>query len=136
VYAESIDENRPRTLIVADGDVDQTASHVAASVAGDDVWIVAPAGPVAGERWIVDVQAREANARRRLDAWMSVLSPRAWRVGGEIGDANVRLAVGDARAVFDADDVIHVRRVAEPARPARRAGRALRWPVAAYAGAR
>jgi hypothetical protein len=135
MYAESIDENPRRTLILADGDVNETASHVAASVSGDDVWVVAPAGPVAGERWIVDVRAREVNARRRLEAWMSVLATRAWRVGGEIGDANVRLAVGDARAVFDADLVIHVR-PGEAARPAGRAGRAHRWPAAAYAGAR
>jgi hypothetical protein len=132
----SNEHDRRRVLIVADDDPEHAAPGLAATVTQDDVFVVAPAGPVAGERWVVDLGEREASARRRLEAWVSSLTPWAWRVTGEIGDADTRLAVGDARAVFDADDVIYVARLREPARRARRAG-AARWSsVPAYAGGR
>ncbi len=133
---ESNEHNRRRVLIVADDDPEHAAPGLAASVTQGDVFVVAPAGPVAGERWIVDVGAREASSRRRLEAWESSLTPLAWRVTGEIGDADTRLAVSDARAVFEADEVIYVARMREPAARARHAGAAPWSSMPAYAGGR
>jgi hypothetical protein len=88
------------------GSHDPALDHIAHSVRGNDVHVVAPASPLAGERWLVDVAAREQDARRRLESWTSVLALYASRVDGEVGDENPRLALADARRELGDDAVL------------------------------
>ena len=88
------------------GSHDPALSHIAQSVRGNDVHVVAPASPLAGERWLVDVAAREEDARRRLESWTAALAPYASRVDGEVGDENPRLALADARRELGDDAVL------------------------------
>lgn len=93
------------------------------------VHLVVPARPVAGERWLIDVAAREQDAHERLESWTTALAALAIRVDGQIGDANQRLAVADARrelghelVLLTVSDSTHSPAVAaaRPARPTRR----------------
>ena len=61
------------------------------------VLLVAPALPVPGERWIVDLDARESQARSRLERWFGALADHASAIEAEVGDADPRAAAGDAR---------------------------------------
>lgn len=85
------------------GSHDPALRDVARVAGGRRVHLVAPAGPVAGERWLVDVGARERDAQARLDGWAAALAPHAASIDGEIGDENPRLAVADARRALGAD---------------------------------
>lgn len=99
-----------RIVVLADREVAAVdagdLSRIADAAAAGDVLIVAPAGPVAGERWIVDLTARSTQARERLDAWATLLASRARSVEVEIGDENPRFALADARREFRPDAVI------------------------------
>ena len=118
-----------RILIVADRDLPDVEAIEAVKDA--HVLIVAPAGPVAGERWIIDLTARERAAQERLETWRAVLAPHAVRVDGEVGHADVRAAVEDASAAFGPERVVIGEatvprpRFARPARPAARRARAV-----------
>jgi hypothetical protein len=131
----------PRVLVIAA--VDPAAAgpaalaEVAAAVAGREALVVAPAGPVAGERWVVDLTARAVDAHERAAAWAAALAPHAAGVRGEAGDASPRLAAEDARRAFGPDHVLLV--VPRPAPrgrglPARRRVTAA-WREALTAGA-
>jgi hypothetical protein len=98
-----------RVLVVVHGepsDGDDQLRRFVDAVEEADVLLVAPTVPVPGERWIVDVDAREARARSRLERWTGVLADHARRVGTEIGDPSSRLAIADALHDFPADTVI------------------------------
>lgn len=82
------------------------ARRVTGAVTGADVLLVAPAGPVAGETWVVDRTAREAQARARLGRWAAALAPHARSLDGEIGDPEARRAVADARLAHAGHTVI------------------------------
>jgi hypothetical protein len=69
-------------------------------VHGGHVRVVAPAQAVPGERWIIDLTAREARARRRLEAWRNMLERHARVLETEIGDPDARLALADAQRDF------------------------------------
>ncbi len=109
-------------VVVVDGDFPGAghpeARRVIDAVSGGHTLLVAPAGPVPGERWVVDLSARAEQARRRLDGWSSALTPHALTVDVEIGDASPILAAADARHAFSADTVVatHTAKPAE-ARP-------------------
>ncbi len=106
----TVKPSRTPVILLADrecaGSHDPALSHIAQSVRGNDVHVVASASPLAGERWLVDVAAREEDARRRLGSWTSVLAPYASLVDGEVGDENPRLALADARREFGDDAVL------------------------------
>lgn len=90
--------------------------------------LVAPTVPVSGERWIIDLDAREARARSRLERWTGVLADHARRIETDIGDPSSRLAIADALHDFPADTVITTpatasRTPAEPGRVTRLAER-------------
>lgn len=107
-----------RILIVAPPHIPAEPASLAVDVAGADVLVVVPAGPVPGERWIADRTARDRQARRRIAEWTAALAPHARRVAGEVGDPSRRLAEADARAAFAPHAVI-VRGPGEPVRRTR-----------------
>ena len=88
--------NAHRVVVIADGEPPaphDPASHALAdAVHGAHVLLVAPASAGPGERWIVDLDAREAQARRRLHAWAVVVAAHASAVETEVGDPSARLA--------------------------------------------
>ena len=114
-----------RILLVVErefpGEEDPDARRIAQAVAGRELLVVAPAGPVAGERWTVDLVAREQQARRRLASWTHALARHARAVKGETGDPSARLAVADAHAAYGPAVVIGTGRAAVREAPPRRA---------------
>ena len=106
----TITPSQTPVILLADrecaGSHDPALNHIAQSVRGNDVHVVAPASPLAGERWLVDVAAREEDARRRLESWIAALAPDASRLDGEVGDENPRLALADARRELGDDAVL------------------------------
>ncbi len=106
----TITPSQTPVILLADrecaGTHDPALNHIAQAVRGNDVHVVAPASPLAGERWLVDVAAREEDARRRLESWTSALAPYASCVDGEVGDENPRLALADARHELGDDAVL------------------------------
>ena len=94
------------------------------------VLLVAPALPIAGERWIVDLDARAEQARSRLQRWFGALTDHASVIEAEIGDPDPRAAVGDARRLMPAAQIVDApardrdrERSAEPGRLMRLAER-------------
>ena len=67
------------------------------AVTDANVLLVAPALPVPGERWIIDLDARASQARSRLQQWITALADHASPVAAEVGDADPRMAARDAR---------------------------------------
>lgn len=118
-------EHHHRVVVVADGEPpaphDPAAQELVADVTGAHVLVVAPASAVPGERWIVDLDAREAQARRRVDAWAATIATHASAVETEVGDASPRLAIADARRAFRPHAVV-------ASAPAGRAGAAAPAP--------
>jgi hypothetical protein len=117
--------HRRRLLVLVDGPYpggdDFRARWIAARAQAADVLLVAPALPVAGERWIIDLDARRARARANLASWGDALVDEAASVRGEIGDESPRLAVADTLDGFVADEYLDARRPADrppPPRPA------------------
>lgn len=92
------------------------AGLILARAHGADVLVVAPTLPVPEERWIIDLDAREAQARANLHSWIDALADQAESVHGEMGDESPRLAVADAVA---ADEYLDARAPADPS-PAQR----------------
>ena len=68
------------------GDHDPELRRIADAARGRHVRVVAPAGPIPGEHWLVDITAREQDARRRIKSWTLALAPFAATVDGEVGD--------------------------------------------------
>ena len=114
---------RRRLLVLVDGPYpardDFRARWIAARAQAADVLLVAPALPVAGERWIIDLDARRAGARANLASWVAALVDDASSVQGEIGDESPRLAVADALEGFAADEYLDARRPADRPPPPR-----------------
>jgi len=114
-------EHHHRVVVVADGEPpaphDPVARELVAAVSGALVLVVAPASAVPGERWVVDLDAREAQARRRAGAWAATIATHASAVETEVGDASPRLAIADARRAFRPHAVVAS---APPSRPAPR----------------
>src|SRR5512132_1120600 len=107
-----------RIMVLADRDVAKLDPHelpgLYNAVADGHVLVVAPAGPVAGERWIVDLTARRAQAKKRLEGWATMLAGHASELEFEVGDENPRLAVSDARRALRPDALIAFAPLAEP----------------------
>ena len=120
-----------RVLVVVHGepsDGDDQLRRFVDAVEEADVLLVAPTLPVPDERWVIDLDAREARARSRLERWTGVQADHARRVKTEIGDPSSRLAIADALHDFSADTVITTpstaaRTSAEPGRVMRLAER-------------
>ena len=92
------------------------------------VLLVAPALPIAGERWIVDLDARAEQARSRLQRWFGALTDHASAIEAEIGDPDPRAAVADARRLMPVAQIVDApardrERSAEPGRLMRLAER-------------
>jgi hypothetical protein len=108
------------------GDDNAELRHIADAARGRHVRVVAPAGPIPGEDWLVDVTAREQEARRRIESWTRALAPFAATVAGEVGDENPRLALADARRDVGRDaPVLSARGATASTLAARRATRPL-----------
>ena len=82
------------------------AGLILARAEGAHVLVVAPTLPVAGERWIIDLDAREAQARANVGSWIDALADRAESVRGEIGNESPRRAAADAVDGFAADEYL------------------------------
>jgi hypothetical protein len=95
-------------------------SWIAARAQGAEVLVIAPALPVPGERWIIDLDARQAQARAHLASWVEALADTAASVRGEVGAESPSLAVADALAAFAADEYLDARLPAAPSPPRRR----------------
>jgi hypothetical protein len=101
----------PRRLLVLvggpfPGSQDDRAGLILARARGAEVLVVAPALPIPGERWTVDLDARKAQARANLRSWTDALADQAECVHGEVGDESPRLAVSDALDGFAADEYL------------------------------
>ena len=107
------------------GSQDDRAQLILARAHAAEVLVVAPTLPIPGERWIVDLDAREAQARANLQSWTEALANRADSVRGEIGDENPRRAVADALDGFAADECLDALGPAHPP-PAQRRQHRLR----------
>jgi hypothetical protein len=97
-------------LIVCGEPADQSPEHLARildTVTDAKVVLVAPALPVTGERWIVDLAARASRARSRLQRWSAVLADHAVAIASEVGDADPRAVAGDARRELPTAQVIY-----------------------------
>ena len=107
-----------RIIVLADRDVTALDAHqleaLKNAVADAHVMVVAPARPVAGERWIVDLTARRARAEERLNGWATMLERQVLELELEVGDQSPRRALSDARRAFRPDDVIALAPLAEP----------------------
>jgi hypothetical protein len=116
-------QRRRRLIVLVDdqfpGRDDFRASWIAARAQGAEVLVVAPALPVPGERWIIDLDARQAQARAHLASWVEALAGTAASVRGEVGAERPSLAVADALAGFPADECLDAGASAE-ASPRRR----------------
>jgi hypothetical protein len=119
-------------ILVARGEpADQSAEQlrrIRDAVTDANVLLVAPALPVPGERWIVDLDARESRARTRVERWFAALADDASLIESEIGDADPRAAVADARRLLPAAQIVDApaaerERTAEPGRLMRLAER-------------
>ncbi len=117
-----------RLLIVASHDVAMLdrgqLEDLLEAARGGHVRVVAPARAVRGERWIIDLTAREAQARRRLEGWRGALERHAGLVEAEIGDADARLALADAQREFEPQTVVAT---VPSAAPAQEMGWTRRW---------
>jgi hypothetical protein len=82
------------------------ADRILARAKGADVLVVAPTLPVPGERWVIDLDARQAQARANLDSWIDALADHAEQIRGELGDERPGLAVADALDWFAADEYL------------------------------
>lgn len=115
---------RRRLLVLVGGPFpghgDDRASLVLARARGAEALVVAPTLPVAGERWVIDLDARESRARANLRSWVDALAGQAASVRGELGDENPDLAVADALDGFAADEFLDALVPGGPS-PARRA---------------
>jgi predicted TIM-barrel enzyme len=116
-----------RVLVLADRDLalldHAQLRQLTEAARGSHVRLVAHAGAVPGERWIIDLAAREAQARERLERWRDALAAHARAVEIEVGDADARLALADARHAFEPDTVLATTRRAGSApwpQPSRR----------------
>lgn len=89
------------------------------------VHLVAPAGPLPGERWIIDLTAREAAAVERLASWTGALERHVSALTSEVGDPRAGLALADAMGARPGADVAGGVAGAPRGtnRPARRGGR-------------
>lgn len=93
----------------------RTADEVARALRVDEVMLdteilaVAPTRPGFLERWASDVGAARAEARRKLEVTVASL-PDEGRVSarGQVGDADLVVAVEDALRGFAADEVVLV----------------------------
>ena len=107
-----------RIIVLADRDVTtldtEQLERLNNAVADGHVLIVAPAGPVAAERWIVDLTARRQRAEDRLNDWATMLTRQARQLEIEVGDESARLALADARRAFRPEVVIALAPLAEP----------------------
>jgi hypothetical protein len=78
---------RRRLLALVDGPYpardDFRARWIAARAQAAEVLVVAPALPIPGERWIIDLDARRARARANLTSWTDALGDEAASVQGE-----------------------------------------------------
>ena len=142
-YASPKTHPRRRLLVLVDGPYpgrdNFRARWIAARAQAADVLLVAPALPVPGERWIVDLDSRRARARASLASWLEALENEAPSVQGEIGDESPRLAVADALEGFAADEYLDARSRADrppPPRPRLERLRELFAPAPATAGLR
>lgn len=103
-----------RVLVFADRDLalldDAQLRRLTEAARGSHVRLVAAAEAVPGERWIIDLTAREAQARERLERWRDALTAHARAVEIEVGDADARLALADARHAFEPDTVLAITR--------------------------
>jgi hypothetical protein len=109
------------------------------AVTDANVLLVTPALPVPGERWIVDLDARESQARARLQRWIGALAGRPSAIEAQVGDADPRTAVADARRELPAARVVDAPaierdRTAEPGRAMRLAERYGLMPAPVAAG--
>ena len=108
--AASTAPTRRRLLVLVGGpypgDQQDRAGLIQARARGADVLLVAPTLPVAGERWVIDLDAREAQASANLHSWIDGLADQAESIDGEIGDESPRLAVADALDGFAADECL------------------------------
>ena len=59
-----------------------------------------------GERWVIDVTARESRVRERRETWTVALAAHARIVDGEVGDANRGFASSDARRACSPDTIV------------------------------
>lgn len=100
-----------RILVVVDRAFDpELAEHrrVLGVVEGRDVAIVTAAAPVSGERWIIDLTARERAARERLLSWERVVGRHARSTAVDVGDEHLAAATADARGALRPDRVLVV----------------------------
>jgi hypothetical protein len=77
-----------------------------ASAAPTDVLVVAPALNSRLRHWLSDVDEALARAQERLDLAITALRRRGVTARGEIGDADPLLAIDDALARFQADEIV------------------------------
>jgi hypothetical protein len=117
-------QRRRRLIVLVDGPFpgrdDFRARWIAARAQGAEVLVVAPVVAVPGERWIIDLDARQAQARAHLASWVEALADTAARIRGEVGAESPSLAVADALAVFPADEYLDAGAPADASPPRRR----------------
>jgi hypothetical protein len=108
--AASTTQARQRLLVLVGGPFPghdrAVARRILAAARGAEVLVVAPKLAVPGERWIIDLGARERQARTNLRSWIDALADRAESIHGEVGDESPGLAVADASERFAADELL------------------------------
>jgi len=92
--------NRTKRAILVLGGATPSSEVLERAASYGEVFVLARAVPVPGSRLVVDVDAAEAGAGRRLREVTTHLKRRGSRSTGVIGAADRRAASQDARALF------------------------------------
>lgn len=74
--------------------------------ASGSVLLVAPALNSRLRHWVSDTDSALAAAHERLDRAMEYLGEAGVQVRGEVGDADPLVAIEDALAMFEADEIV------------------------------
>jgi nucleotide-binding universal stress UspA family protein len=79
---------------------------VPAEVPDADVLVVAPALNSRLRHWLSDEDAARRRAEERAAAFVDRLEQRGVHAEGRVGDADPLLAIADALATFEADEIV------------------------------
>jgi hypothetical protein len=100
---------RPRrVLVISNETVEAGVLHdtLVAHADATEVVVVAPALNSRLRHWLSDEDPARAAAQLRLDGCLAALDRAGVRVDGWVGDADPLQAIGDALAVFPADELL------------------------------
>ena len=98
--------SNPHRAIMVIGNEDPPEAVFREAEQYDEVFVIARAVAMPGDRWVIDGDAARSVARARLQRALRRLRSLGVRALGAVGDENAAAARSDARAVFPAATVL------------------------------